>query len=167
MTAFLIGLKVEQFALFFVFAGGVVISFAKLEKEPHGGEDCDGSLVVLWAAGLWAILCRCLRTCRNHRLCGNGGPAAASGIVGRHRADRADSGLGGDHRRGAEVSGSGGDVDVGALPLVFGSNIGTTITGVFAAIGGSLAAKRTARLTTLFNVDRHPDRRFCFSRLSC
>ena len=39
-----------------------------------------------------------------------------------------------------------------ALPFVFGSNIGTTITGVFAAIGGSLAAKRTAGLHTLFNV---------------
>ena len=33
VTAFLIGLKVEQFALFFVFAGGVVISFAKRKNS--------------------------------------------------------------------------------------------------------------------------------------
>ena len=38
MTAFLIGLKVEQFALFFVFAGGVVISFAKRKKSRTVGE---------------------------------------------------------------------------------------------------------------------------------
>ena len=39
-----------------------------------------------------------------------------------------------------------------AMPFVFGACIGTTVTGVFAAIGGSLAAKRTAGLHTLFNV---------------
>ena len=57
-----------------------------------------------------------------------------------------------------QVSGSGAMSMSAALPFVFGSNIGTTITGVFAAIGGSLAAKRTAGLHTLFNVIRHPDR---------
>ena len=39
-----------------------------------------------------------------------------------------------------------------AMPFVFGACIGTTVTGVFAAIGGSLATKRTAGLHTLFNV---------------
>ena len=39
-----------------------------------------------------------------------------------------------------------------AVWIIMGANIGTTITGVFAAIGGSLAAKRTAGLHTLFNV---------------
>ena len=38
VTAFLIGLKVEQFALFFVFAGGVIISFAKRKKNRKIGE---------------------------------------------------------------------------------------------------------------------------------
>ena len=39
-----------------------------------------------------------------------------------------------------------------ALPFVFGSNIGTTVTAVFASIGGSLAAKRSAFFNVLFNV---------------
>jgi len=47
---------------------------------------------------------------------------------------------------------SGGMTLMAAVACVFGSNIGTTITGVFAALGGSLAAKRTAGLHTLFNV---------------
>lgn len=39
-----------------------------------------------------------------------------------------------------------------ALPFVFGSNIGTTITAVFASIGGSISAKRSAAVNVLFNV---------------
>ncbi len=41
---------------------------------------------------------------------------------------------------------------IGAVAIVFGDNIGTTITAVFASIGGSIAAKRTALAHVLFNV---------------
>jgi phosphate:Na+ symporter len=47
---------------------------------------------------------------------------------------------------------SGGMTLMAALPFVFGSNIGTTITGAFAAIGGTTASKRTALLHTVFNI---------------
>lgn len=39
----------------------------------------------------------------------------------------------------------------GALPILFGSNIGTTITALLAAIGASINAKRTAVAHTIFN----------------
>ncbi|AQQ52993.1 Na/Pi cotransporter family protein [Planococcus lenghuensis] len=39
-----------------------------------------------------------------------------------------------------------------ALPVLFGDNIGTTITAVLAAIGASVAAKRAAAVHVLFNV---------------
>ncbi|MCK5762008.1 MAG: Na/Pi cotransporter family protein, partial [Candidatus Izimaplasma sp.] len=41
---------------------------------------------------------------------------------------------------------------VGAVAIVFGDNIGTTVTAVFASIGGSIAAKRTALAHVLFNL---------------
>lgn len=41
---------------------------------------------------------------------------------------------------------------IGAIAIVLGSNIGTTITAVLAAIGGSVAAKRTAAAHVIFNV---------------
>ncbi len=41
---------------------------------------------------------------------------------------------------------------VGAIAILFGSNIGTTVTAVFASIGGSVAARRTAAAHVLFNV---------------
>ncbi len=41
---------------------------------------------------------------------------------------------------------------MGALALVLGSNIGTTITGILASLGGSTEAKRAAFVHTIFNV---------------
>ncbi len=44
-------------------------------------------------------------------------------------------------------------VDInGALPILFGDNIGTTITAVLASIGASVAAKRAAATHVLFNI---------------
>ncbi|MBK3493276.1 Na/Pi cotransporter family protein [Viridibacillus sp. YIM B01967] len=40
----------------------------------------------------------------------------------------------------------------GALPILFGDNIGTTITAVLASIGASVAARRAAATHVLFNV---------------
>lgn len=40
----------------------------------------------------------------------------------------------------------------GALPILFGDNIGTTITAVLASIGGSISAKRTAAAHVIFNI---------------
>lgn len=39
-----------------------------------------------------------------------------------------------------------------ALPILFGTNIGTTFTSVLAAVGASLAAKRTSAAHVIFNV---------------
>ncbi|MFL2096003.1 Na/Pi cotransporter family protein [Marinilactibacillus psychrotolerans] len=39
-----------------------------------------------------------------------------------------------------------------ALPILFGSNIGTTITAILAAIGASVAAKRTSASHIIFNL---------------
>ena len=40
----------------------------------------------------------------------------------------------------------------GAIPILFGTNIGTTVTALLASIGGSVNAKRTAIAHTLFNL---------------
>ncbi|MDP2425197.1 MAG: Na/Pi cotransporter family protein [bacterium] len=46
---------------------------------------------------------------------------------------------------------TGGVPLVGAVAIVLGDNIGTTITSVFASIGGSSASKRTALVHVMFN----------------
>ena len=40
----------------------------------------------------------------------------------------------------------------GAIPIMFGDNIGTTITALLASIGASVNAKRTALAHTIFNI---------------
>ncbi|MCR8845606.1 Na/Pi cotransporter family protein [Paenibacillus sp. SC116] len=41
---------------------------------------------------------------------------------------------------------------MGALPILFGDNIGTTVTAVLASIGATVVAKRTALVHVIFNV---------------
>lgn len=41
---------------------------------------------------------------------------------------------------------------VGAIPILFGTNIGTTVTALLASIGGTINAKRTAIAHTIFNI---------------
>lgn len=40
----------------------------------------------------------------------------------------------------------------GAIPIILGNNIGTTITAIIAALGGSIAAKRASLFHVLFNI---------------
>lgn len=48
---------------------------------------------------------------------------------------------------------AGGTIElIGAIAILIGSNIGTTITAIFSAIGGSTDSKRTAAIHTMFNV---------------
>lgn len=51
-----------------------------------------------------------------------------------------------------ELFSTGAILPVGAVAILFGNNIGTTVTAVMASIGGSVAAKRTALAHVLFNV---------------
>ena len=51
-----------------------------------------------------------------------------------------------------ELYSTGVILPVGAVAILFGNNIGTTVTAVMASIGGSVAAKRTALAHVLFNV---------------
>lgn len=55
----------------------------------------------------------------------------------------------------------------GALPILFGDNIGTTITAVLASIGASIAAKRAAAAHVLFNVVGTEEQPNCTAPHAC
>ena len=153
VTAFLIGLKVEQFALFFVFAGGVIISFAKRKKNRKIGEILMGFGLLFYGLRIMGDSLSVLKDMPEF--------IEFAEMMGRQPLLALLAGT----VLTALIQGSAATIGVvqklveagamsmgAALPFVFGSNIGTTITGVLAAMGGSLAAKRTAGLHTLFNV---------------
>ncbi len=153
VTAFLIGLKVERYALYFVFIGGVLISFAKKKKHRYFGEIILGFGLLFYGLKIMGDSLKMLKDLPEF--------IAFAETMGRQPllalfAGTLLTGL---------IQGSAATIGVvqklyeagamslsAAIPFIFGSNIGTTVTGVLAAIGGSLAARRTAGIHTLFNV---------------
>lgn len=153
VTAFLIGLKVETLALYFVFLGVLITMFAKRKKQTYMGQIVLGFGLLFFGLRLMGdelsklgeldFFENMATTMANQPwlglLCGTvmtGIVQSSSAVIGIIQ----------------KIYDSGAMTLAAALPFVFGSNIGTTITAVFASIGGSLAAKRSAFFNVLFNV---------------
>lgn len=153
ITAFLIGMKVEEFALYFVFIGVLISLFSKRKKHTYLGQiilgfgllffglrlmgdelsklgqlDFFGNLATMMANQPWlGFVSGTLMTAVVQS------SSAVIGII-------------------QKIYDSGAISLVAALPFVLGSNIGTTITAVFASIGGSISARRAAATNVLFNI---------------
>lgn len=153
VTAFLIGLKVEELALYFVFAGVLVYLFAGRKKMVYAGQILLGFGMLFFGLRLMGDELSLL------------GQTTAFESMATTMADQPVLGLLTGTVMTAIVQSSSAVIGIiqkiyesgaltlsAALPLVFGSNIGTTITAVIAAIGGSVAAKRSAAINVLFNV---------------
>ena len=153
MTAFLIGLKVEKFAMYFVFVGGMIISFGKKKKTRYIGDIIMGFGLMFYGLSIMGDSLKMLKdipafiefakTMSNNPFLGLLTGTVMTGLI---QGSAATIGV------VQKLYDTGAMTLSAALPFVYGACIGTTVTGVFAAIGGSLAAKRTAGLHTLFNV---------------
>lgn len=153
MTAFLIGMKVDKYALWFVFAGVMVIMFTKRQKYHHLGEIILGFGVLFYGLSLMGNELKVIKdiaafqdfagTMSQTPVLALLAGAVMTAII---QSSSATIGI------AQKIYASGGMSLVAALPFIFGSNIGTTITAILAALGGSLAAKRAAGVHTLFNL---------------
>lgn len=153
VTAFLIGLSVEEYALYFVLFGSLIISFTSRKKLNYIGQIILGFGLLFFGLKIMGDSLKALKDL----------PAFAS-FAQTMGAKPLLAALAGTIMTGAIQSSSvvvgvvqkiyeSGSISlVAAIAFVFGSNIGTTITGVIASLGGSLAARRTAGIHTLFNV---------------
>lgn len=153
ITAFLVGLKVEKYSLYFVFIGTFLLLFAKRKRDHYIGEIVLGFGVLFYGLMLMGDALKVLKNIPDFQsltivfasqpLLAVLGGALMTAII------QSSSAMIGIIQKIYE---SGGITFQAALPFVFGSNIGTTITAALAAIGGSLAARRAAGVHTLFNV---------------
>ncbi|MGL5978777.1 MAG: Na/Pi cotransporter family protein [Erysipelotrichaceae bacterium] len=153
VTAFLIGLKVEKFALYFVFIGVLFVIFSKRKKMTYLGEIILGFGILFFGLKLMGDELKLIgklpefndfaMLMAQQPLLGMLGGTLMTGLV------QSSSAVIGIIQKLYE---SGAITLAAAIPFVFGSNIGTTITAIFAAIGGSLAAKRAAGVHVMFNV---------------
>lgn len=153
ITAFLIGLKVEEYALYFVFLGVLITLFSKRKKQTYLGEILLGFGILFFGLrlmgdelsklGQMKEFATFATTMSNQPILGF---LAGIGMTAVVQSSSATVGI------IQKIYDSGALSLAATLPFVFGSNIGTTITGVFASLGGSTSAKRAAGINVLFNV---------------
>ena len=152
VTAFLIGLKVEELALYFVFLGVLITLFAKRKKHTYLGQIVLGFGILFFGLrlmgdelsklGQMEFFTNLTMTMQDQPVLGFLCGIVLTAIV------QSSSAVVGIIQK---IYDSGAMTLTAALPFVFGSNIGTTITAVFASIGGSTSAKRAAGVNVLFN----------------
>lgn len=153
VTAFLIGLKVEEFALYFIFIGVLITLFSSRKKQTYIGQIILGFGMLFFGLKLMGdelsnlgqldFFENIATTMAHQPIFGLIAGTLMTAVV---QSSSAVIGI-------IQKIYDSGALSLGAaLPLVFGSNIGTTITAVIAAIGGSISAKRAAAINVLFNV---------------
>ena len=153
ITAFLVGLKVERYSLYFIFVGTFLLLFAKRKRYHYIGEIVLGFGVLFYGLMLMGDSLKVLKDIPSFHqltLVFSQQPilAVLGGILmtGIIQSSSAMIGI------IQKIYEAGGMTFAAAVPFVFGSNIGTTVTAALAALGGSLASRRAAGIHTLFNV---------------
>lgn len=153
VTSFLIGIKVERYALFFVFVGALLVLFAKRRKYTYLGEISLGFGVLFYGLMLMGDALKNLKYIEDFHnlavaLSHNPLLSAFGGILmtGIIQSSSASIGI------IQKLYDAQAIAFTAVLPFIFGANIGTTVTAALAAMGGSLASRRAAGIHTLFNV---------------
>lgn len=153
VTSFLISVNIDKYAMFIVFIGAMFICFAKKIRVQYYGNVILGfGLIFFGMAAMGDALAAlkdmpgfeslALSMSRNPIL------ALLTGVLLTAAVQSSAATIG-----VIQKLYQAGAVSFGAsLPFMFGANIGTTMTGILASIGGSLAGKRTAALHTLINI---------------
>ncbi|KOP83460.1 sodium-dependent phosphate transporter [Cytobacillus solani] len=153
VTAFIIGIDVGAYALPIIALGAILLFFFKSQKIHNIGQIVFGFGALFYGLELMSGGMKPLRTLEAfHELTLNMSENPILGvIVGTVftvivQSSSATIGI---------LQGLFSEqlIDIhAALPVLFGDNIGTTITAVLASIGASVAAKRAAAVHVLFNL---------------
>ncbi|UOQ42504.1 Na/Pi cotransporter family protein [Halobacillus salinarum] len=153
MTAFIIGIDVKEYGLPILAVGAILIFFFKNKKATYIGQTIFGLGSLFFGLETMSGGMKPLRSLEAfHDLTLNMSDNPILGVVIGTlftvivQSSSATIGI---------LQGLYGEglVDLqAALPVLFGDNIGTTITAVLAAIGASVGAKRASLVHVIFNV---------------
>ncbi|MCM3663996.1 Na/Pi cotransporter family protein [Mesobacillus subterraneus] len=153
ITAFIIGIDVGEYALPIIALGSILLFFFKNKKVHNFGQIVFGFGALFYGLELMSGGMKPLRSLESFHdltveLSSNPFLGVVIGTVFTVIVQSSSATIGilqGLHAENLI------NLD-GALPVLFGDNIGTTITAVLAAIGTSVAAKRAAATHVLFNL---------------
>jgi phosphate:Na+ symporter len=153
VTAFIIGIEIDEYALPIIALGSACIFFFKNQKVHHLGQVLFGFGALFFGLDLMSHGMKPLRALEAfHDLTVSMSANPILGVlVGTIftvivQSSSATIGI------LQELFAQGALELKTALPVLFGDNIGTTITAVLASIGTSVAARRAALVHVMFNV---------------
>ncbi|ERG68455.1 Na/Pi cotransporter family protein [Exiguobacterium chiriqhucha] len=153
VTAFIIGFDVGAYALPVIAVGAVLIFFFKKEKLQHLGQIFFGFGMLFYGLELMGEGMKPLRSSEyfidlTQSMSDNPFLGVIVGTVFTVIVQSSSATIG-----ILQELYAGGSIDLdAALPVLFGDNIGTTITAVLASIGASVAARRAAAAHVIFNI---------------
>ncbi|PEW35710.1 sodium:phosphate symporter [Bacillus cereus] len=153
VTAFIIGIKIGEYALPVMAIGAILLFFFKNKKVHSVGQVVFGFGMLFFGLELMSAGMKPLRSLELfQKLTVSMSDNPILGIVVGTvftlivQSSSATIGI------LQELFGQGAIDLQAALPVLFGDNIGTTITAVLAAIGTSIAARRAALVHVIFNI---------------
>ena len=153
ITSFLIGLKIKNYALPIIAAGSFLIFFSKTKKWKHLGGSLLGFGMLFYGLGAMESSLKQLVNLPSFiNLFVRFGDTPLLGVLVGSIATMAVQSSSATVGLIQSLYATGGIPIIGAIALVFGSNIGTTITAILASIGGSIASKRAALAHVIFNI---------------
>ncbi|MED1612865.1 Na/Pi cotransporter family protein [Bacillus paranthracis] len=153
VTAFIIGIKIGEYALPIMAVGAILLFFFKNKKVHSLGQVIFGFGMLFFGLELMSTGMKPLRSLESFQeltvsMSDNPILGIVVGTVFTLIVQSSSATIG----ILQELFGQGAIDLQAALPVLFGDNIGTTITAVLAAIGTSIAARRAALVHVIFNI---------------
>lgn len=153
VTAFIIGLKISDYALPIIAIGTFLIFFIKNKKANNIGQVFFGFGALFYGLNLMGNGLKPLRELEAFAeltvsMSDNPLLGVLIGTIFTVAVQSSSASIG----LLQQLFSQGAMTLDAALPVLFGDNIGTTITAVLAALGASIAAKRAALTHVIFNV---------------
>ncbi len=152
-TSFLISINIDKYAMFIVFAGTMLICFSKKQRFKYYGNVILGfGLIFFGMSGMGDALAALKEMPRFEaialRMSEKPLLAMLTGVILTAAVQSSAATIGVIQKlyRAGAVTFSA------SLPFMFGANVGTTMTGILASLGGTTAGKRTAAVHTTLNV---------------
>lgn len=153
VTAFIIGIKIGEYALPIMAIGAILLFFFKNKKVHSLGQVIFGFGMLFFGLELMSAGMKPLRSLESFQeltvsMSDNPILGVIVGTVFTLVVQSSSATIG----ILQELFGQGAIDLKAALPVLFGDNIGTTITAILAAIGTSIAARRAALVHVIFNI---------------
>lgn len=158
VTAFLIGLKISAFAPFILVTGSFIYLLANRLFTRHLGEILFGFGALFFGLTLMETSLKTLATLAEFQtfvstLNTNPLMSMLVGLLGTAAIQSSSAFIGILQGIYSATSHTSAELSLmSILPLLYGANIGTTITAIMASLGGSVSSRRAAAVHFFFNL---------------